>query len=447
MAKHSEIKTLNKSDTYDYVFNMEHVFTDTGMKKLFTEFLKSEYNYEPYEFLLEVKKLESLTSEAERVKQALYIYKNFIGETCSKQVNLCSIIVKELSSHFEESQQSMNENEWKISLSYKELFKHAAKAIEFQLLRDSFVRFVRSDKWVRYVEKKGSEYLNKVAVLKMAHKLSYRDEDFVEYIVEDKDIDFFKELEKDSLNWKLIGSKFISKSEGSIHAFRMKSDYFPEVSFYKGSKLLKWSGILNYNFEHCWKVLFSMNSIIEYDDNVNGFDVYKYYTYEELKQKYPNIEMREKRSCVLSRVDTILPFPFNSARYSSRITTASYDPEKQRIYLVHKPCRNKIAEEKVPNAINVYNFQCYSLSKIDESRTFFCQIHTLNAFGQIQRDSGSRFSNGAKDIRTKLLTLDLAINLSKNIKKKLKNTLNPVIDPFTKLVLDVFKYHSKKIAE
>lgn len=104
MPKNADVKALKKSDIYDYVFNIERIFTDAGMKKLFAEFLKSEYNYEPYEFLLEVKKLESLISEAEQVKQALYIYKTFICEGCPKQVNLCSSIVKDLTDKFDESE-------------------------------------------------------------------------------------------------------------------------------------------------------------------------------------------------------------------------------------------------------------------------------------------------------------------------------------------------------
>lgn len=139
------------------------------MSKMFADFLKSEHNFKPYEFLLKVKTLEMPASDAERFKLAIYIFNSFIYEGCPKQTNLCLSLVKELNVMFEESKQVDYPTEWRSKKSHKDLLELITATVEFQMRCDCSMRFVRSDKWQKFVASKKMDCLGKIAVSFLLH--------------------------------------------------------------------------------------------------------------------------------------------------------------------------------------------------------------------------------------------------------------------------------------
>lgn len=361
---------------------------------------------------------------------ALHIFDTYIEPTSArKQVNLDARTTQELVDEFQMSQQHLNDHTWVLTKSYTMLFQSAVHAVKFQLEKDTFPRFVRWGEWLKFVARKGDSLLASIAVLKTAHQFSFTDSDFVDHIVLDKDIAFFKELTKDSFDWDLVGSRAILNNAGTISAFINKKKLFPQVSFYQNAILGKWCGILNYPFELVKNIVLPARCTERYDRNVIGFKYYDFFTPEQLKNKYPHIQISTERSCIITRVQAQLPWPFKTVRSTTWASCCVYEPQNQTIFLLHKPCKHEVSDNEAnPSWINHYDYCYFAVTKIDESRTLFYQIHIVDLGGLAQK-------------AIKLLFFDRGVTLTKYIIRELEEEQkNPrpleEDDPYLRIMRD-----------
>jgi hypothetical protein len=237
--------------------------------------------------------------------------------------------------------------------------------------------------------------------------MSYKDADFIDHVVRDVDVKFLRYIIQDNYDWKLVGFEKTQK----ITAFSSKRilDYFPDVAWIRGgASCSKYTGILPFSFELCEHYLLHGKYVSQFDPNVTRSRMVEYYNHEELKKKYPNVDIQPGRTCSVIFYDIKFPFPL-APRIYPVATSCLYDAETNEALLISKPCYHPELDKINKKKICLFrDFQIYSLRKLDTNRTLYCQIHIA--------DAGSLISNKL----SKFLIFNRGKQLSINITKFLR---------------------------
>ncbi len=289
-------------------------------------------------------------------------------------------------------------------------FTRVKGIVHSEMESDVMPRFIRSNVWLSFVNTKGADWLDTVGVLKKAMEMEYTDADFKENYVEDRDISFMRFLSQDSYDWKLLGWDKNQK----IMAFQSDSiikKYFPKVGWVQdGASICKYVGILDYPFEVVEHYMLHAKYVNEFDANVTRQRTVQYLSYDELKMRYPDKDMKQGRSVCVMLYDVKFPFPFAPRIYCVN-STAMFDPETQESITMSKPCFHSSLEEyNLKKTLPFTDFQLYSIKKLDDQRTMYYQLHVAH-FGSTM---GNKLSALAIYDRGK----KLSSNISKFMKKK-----------------------------
>jgi hypothetical protein len=283
-------------------------------------------------------------------------------------------------------------------------FGRVGRIIEGEMTNDVMPRFVRSSVWLNLVNTKGENWLDNVGVLKKAVEMEYTDDDFKGNYVEDRDIAFMRSISKDSYDWKLLGW---DKNQ-QIMAF--KSDiitkYFPKTAWVQdGASICKYVGILPYPFDVVEHYMLHAKYVNEFDANVVNQRTVQYLSYEELKERYPDKDMKQGRSVCVMLYDVKFPFPFAPRIYCVN-STAFHDPETQESITMSKPCYHEsLSEYNLKKTLPFTDYQMYSIKKLDDQRTMYYQLHIAHF--------GSNMSNKM----SKLVIYNRGKQLNSNIGK------------------------------
>ena len=114
------------------------------MTNAFKEFLISEHNLEPWNFLQSVLSLETLTDVKEKIKKSTEIFNKFIEVGSKEEINISGDTREKLIKTFET--QKEKEDIWILKETPKELFNDAFQLVANILRLDTFKRFVRTTK-------------------------------------------------------------------------------------------------------------------------------------------------------------------------------------------------------------------------------------------------------------------------------------------------------------
>jgi hypothetical protein len=312
-------------------------------------------------------------------------------------------------------------------------FKNVRHIVEGEMESDVMPRFIRSSIWLNTVNTKGKNWLDKVGMLKKAMEMEYTDEDFMGHYVEDRDIDFMRFLSQDSYEWKLLGW---DKSQ-QIMAFRSDTiaKYFPKTQWVQnGASVSKYVGILPFPFDVVEHYMLHAKYVNEFDANVTNQRTVQYYTYEQLKEKYPDKEMKSGRTVCVMLYDVKFPFPLSKRIYCVN-SSAMYDPVTQESIAISKPCYHEsLKEYNLKKTLPLTDFQIYSIKKLDDQRTMYYQLHIAN----VGSNTGNKLSKLVMFNRGK----QLSTNIAKFMKEK-KGKPVPEHDPedgLMKPLLDHKKY-------
>lgn len=125
-----------------------------------------------------------------------------------------------------------------------------------------------------------------------------------------------------------------------------------------------------------------------YDPNVVSCEELAYYSYETLKEKYPQETFSKgQRSVAILRYDIQFPFPFNTKRSLLSAVSSYYDKDEEKLVMIYKPCEhpdyymNGKNVNKGKHLLDVRDFQIYQFKKLDSHRTSICQLHLLDVGG------------------------------------------------------------------
>eukprot|EP01080_Neovahlkampfia_damariscottae_P011257 gene11257-4076_t len=364
------------------------------MSTCFYNFLKTEHSSEAFDFLLEVKKLETLKDEKLQAPKASEIIVTFVEVDSQKELNLSGELRNKTLKLFEKQQNVYDK--WVLDITPIQVFAECFKLVAGVLRHDSFKRFVRTPQ----CEKVMMQFKNDSSVISPAltNIYSYQNEYFTHPHIDDSDFDFFKSLLEDNYNWKLIGSKV----EEQVNAFTSETNYLPEVRISNTIvNAVKFETILPCTFDQSLLSYFSNEMLMKSDPNCRRIRNVDYFEYDKLmkiykeQQKENQIE-KYKRDLNVCALEFALPFPFNP-RFANRADSCHYDPETKTFMRLGKnfyqdgefgkpvkvemACKRGSEQSTMMKAYTFFLFSCAFFQKIDEKKVLYKDIVLMDLGG------------------------------------------------------------------
>eukprot|EP01080_Neovahlkampfia_damariscottae_P011535 gene11535-4788_t len=364
------------------------------MSAAFYAFLQKEHSFESFDFLLEVKKLETMKEEKQIISKASEIIDTFVKVQSQKELNLSGELRDKTLKNYEK--QKDVSDRWILDITPSKVFFESFQLVAGVLRHDPFKRFVRTDE----CEKVMIQYKNDSTVISPAltNIYSYSNDYFTHPHIDDKDFDYFKTLLEDNYNWKLIGSKV----EEQVNAFTSETNYLPEVRISNTVvNAVKFETILPCTFDQALLSYFSNEMLMKSDPNCRRIRNIDYFDYEELKKMYKEQNKEDqitkyKRDLNVCGLDFGLPFPLNP-RYANRADSCHYDPETKTFIRVGKnfykdgefgksvkvEMAQKRGSEKT-SVMKAYTFFLFSgtiFQKLDEKRILYKDLILMDLGG------------------------------------------------------------------
>jgi hypothetical protein len=187
-----------KLDKEKFIVNFKAIYTCSLLNTNFSNFLASEFNVEPLNFLWDVKKIETMQNIAEIIVHIQKILDTYIVHNSPCEINISGkskIDILELFS----SQTSTTQ--WTLSKSPNELFVPLVKIVHAEMYHDSWKRFVRSPLVDEIIMKFHDDPT--VCQLQISQNFPYDDEYFTHHDIEDRDFDYSKGILNDNSSWEV----------------------------------------------------------------------------------------------------------------------------------------------------------------------------------------------------------------------------------------------------
>eukprot|EP01080_Neovahlkampfia_damariscottae_P010953 gene10953-3661_t len=435
----TENMTKEKFDKKNYMIHFESIFINKIVHGSFRDFLKTEYNQQPLDFLMEIEKYKKLTKEKEQIKKIHEIVSIYLNEESKEEINISGKLKLEL---LDQYKPQIDEHE-EFKMNPKDFFTHVQKVVQEELYFDSWKRFVRSNFCDGIVYKFHDN--SAICSPQMINQFSYPDDYYSHPFIFDADIEFAKLLIKDNFHWELINRD----KNGMGNTFWSTLNYFPNFS--ESVSGVKQECILKHSFD---KVLLTFMSdkmmTDDIDPTLKQIKTVEYYDYESLKEifkerGFENSISKYKRSQVVNHSDIVLG-PLMTPRIVSFGITAHQDVETGSVFYFGKPYERenrkffkstkmnvvvkKGEEPKNTNAIPMFDWFFYYLQKIDENKTLYTQIHMFNIGGYLSKLKFDSFG--------KMLVKAQGEKVVKNLEKLMNKIpedakLSDFLDDFSKL--------------
>eukprot|EP01080_Neovahlkampfia_damariscottae_P003760 gene3760-6648_t len=415
------------------------IYTNEDMKNSFMKHLESEFNTEPFEFVLKVKEFESEEEEKLKLKLFFEIYDTYIIKNSPKEINLSAENLENFRKKNKIQLEDRNTN-----LLENEPFDILKRIIHSQLLHDVFPRFIRSDLCIKTIKLHQRD--SKVVEKREVYDFPYKDEDFTSEIVTDIDIEFMNRLMKDGYDWELV----FSDKKLQMNTFYFKNEYFPNVSFLKDSNIQKFESIIPFGLQHCIDALVPISQVKKYDRAIVDIKCKSYLDGDESLKKYPD-QMKMKRSNAVFNITAKLPVPGSKQRRGLDATTTYFDHKGNWIRIMKPIIQNfikkpndweKSHKEKIDGKTTKFyampSFLKFQLTPISENKTKYTYIHIFNICGSFMM---KKMTKTVIQMRAKGLRSDLLSNIQKfdeNMKKEAEENLEN--DGYSKLNRDAFRY-------
>jgi hypothetical protein len=190
-----QMKKFSSFSLENYELLFSSVFTNETVKTAFKNFLKSEFNLEPFLFILEVEELESIAPE-KQLQKSISILKKYIQDEAEFQINISFDKKKEILKLYEIQQ---TKEIWILEETPIETFDQITKIIKQELNYDPFKRFVRTKICSELMEKFYKE--TSIVAPKILKSFEYNMDSFKDPFIEDLDFEFALSLMADNYSW------------------------------------------------------------------------------------------------------------------------------------------------------------------------------------------------------------------------------------------------------
>jgi hypothetical protein len=322
---------------YQMVFSK--VFHNPTTRQQLKQYMTKEHNSEALEFW---EQCQSLLVEHTASKEALNnkvvtIYDTFFSRTSKQQINVSADIVKrvrEAMDRFKESTDFKEEDAYKV-------FSTAISSVLTSIEKDVFVRFIRSDQWLKYIKKhyKTESDMEKIAIHKSQLKqMEYGCFDEERDFIMEKDLQMGVSLRRDGIDWKLLHSESkIGKYVDSLMIFETRLQITDDQCIEKYGKTKTHKFVINFNCsaEDLFNVMFSSQKhkeIFEMKETYNQFcDIA---ADNSSSGKSPG---DTQLNALMYRHVTSIGLPLCKHRESFFIASSAYIPSSQTLIECMKP--------------------------------------------------------------------------------------------------------------
>lgn len=360
----------------DYHILSNSFLTIKEIGEAFYHYLELEVNQEPLEFLFLTEKFKKDKSN-EDLQLFLEIYDQFIKRGSPKELNISGLSI----SSIKEYKENYDINKTIKTAPY-ECLSCAITSILYDLMYDSFPRFIRSEKGEKIILK----FINNplCAVLQNSHQFPYIIDDFMIPFCQEKDELFMKSLLEEGFEWDLVYSL-----KGKINAYVSKRNYFPNVKEYT-FRIHKTDITLDYPLEHLILNLFPENKYKLYDPTTKDVTIPFEISAEEIQKNYPKYQYKKTYPSHITQLYLNFGFPLNTTRIVPYSRTSIHF-DKDNFLFISKP----FLDEKLLNfkrekdQIYLNNTKVllmplmsgYYYSRISPTKTRFVQIHCYDLKG------------------------------------------------------------------
>jgi hypothetical protein len=253
------------------------------------------------------------------------------------------------------------------------------------LYHDVFPRFRRTELCLKLIEKYQND--TNLCELKEVRDFPYTDDDFQFEIVTDKDIGLLDRLMEDTYDWKIL----FSDRKAKMNSYYMKKCFFPNVSFFKNSRIHKFESIVPFGMDQCIEALCSVSQTLKSDDALQYIHCISYLTPEESLKKYPELLTTKRANAIF---DAILNIPMMLPRKALDIVTTYFDKNGKWI---------RVIKPKIPDYVHSVedwdksyhcemdgskvkchlspNFLRFQLTPISETETKYTYVHIFQMYG------------------------------------------------------------------
>jgi hypothetical protein len=323
-----KIKRNSKSfDITKYSIQFTSIFEFKEIQNSFHSFLLSEFNTEPLDCILEINKLPTLKSDREIIEKCKYIIETYLQDTSKKEVNVSGLTKIHLFSIINEQ---LKQEKWTLKETPYKIFFPIKHILMSELQIDPFARYLRTKSCSLTV----SLFIDnpKVMILESIVKFPFCDKDFENPFISKKEMEFIKEISKDSFSWNLVNST------KNMMLYTSSTPFLPDSKAFKNSKSFKIESVLPYSFEKVVNLFFSTENMLKMDKDLIKINFKKKHWSDELKLNYPDEDIQNPFYYIEGESFFRLnQKPFNTPRKTVDIYNMEYDEEEDTLTFFRRP--------------------------------------------------------------------------------------------------------------
>jgi hypothetical protein len=380
----------------DYQFQFDKLLHNETTRAVMKRYMKEERNVEAMEFWEKYQEL--ITYYTNRSREDLitivnHIYVQFFTTSSKYEVNVSAKTKREVTLAKDEFVQ----NELLLFADAVQIFQIANTSLLNSMERDVFVRFVRSQMWIKFVSKnyKSESDLDQIAIHKSQLKqmyLSSEDEERPYCTLRDVLMGF--NLRRDGIDWKLFYTKkFNMKYTQSVMMFNTRLTFIDEECEQKHGDLrtIKIVTRVNCSAQTLIKVLFSKQKH-KYIFNLKDGDGYQVTSvHVDNNNEVNQLDIKLNGTATIHFPN--LGIPFASPRETFFSHTTCYIPQNEAYFEIMKPMPKDLIYDKFPDATSSNNhvlMRTYSwniLENMGDNQCEYCQVLGVGMGGMLQKDS------------------------------------------------------------
>jgi hypothetical protein len=271
-AQHTKQRRFNVGD---YVVQFDQIFSCIPLYEHLLSYLARSFNEESLLFLLDVREFKNAQEEIQQVALALKIVDLYIQTGSEKEVNIDGTKKADVIDLIASTSQRDNLNKLLVPTT---IFNKLYSIINRELLEDGFPRYVRSQDFTEWAQKKGEEFMRAIAVhVSQIQVVDFflTEDDLHSMEITDKDIRFIFHMNDDSSDWEAIRVTKRYELERDEYAFLSRKKYSLGPNLQRMG-LIKTTGILPYSAEqllyalvdaeysHVWDKISVASKTLEY---------------------------------------------------------------------------------------------------------------------------------------------------------------------------------------
>jgi hypothetical protein len=188
---------MKPNTTDNLMIHFNAALTKKAVGDLFLQFLKSEFNEEPWNFLNQVNSMKELKDKEEKLKMIEEIILCYLQKDSKFEINVSGKLKHEAYSKLEDFKKTEKEID-----EMNEFFKDLVSALHGELFHDPWKRFVRSTYALEVF--KQFQHDSSVCSPQITQYFSYTDDYFKHPFIEDADFKFAKLFFEDDFHWEVI---------------------------------------------------------------------------------------------------------------------------------------------------------------------------------------------------------------------------------------------------